>query len=257
MKAIHAYLFCCKQLESCAGYCQRQIFHMNFSQMHERLRLELLRRIQRGTLSVSLLARQTGFGQAHLSNFLRRKRQLSLQGMDRILAAQQLTADDLLTARNRDEPEDLLNVPLVSHATAMYEPLVRPGAVQRLVPVPAGLLDHTRSRASASRHAWLRFVAVQVSAADAAAMEPVLLPESLVLLDRHYNSLQQYRPARPNLYAVRHNAQLKVRYADFQSGRLLLRPHNRAAPVELLDPGPEESPGDLIIGRVVLVINEM
>jgi len=43
--------------------------HMNFTQMHERLRLELLRRIQRGTLSVSLLARQTGFGQAHLSNF--------------------------------------------------------------------------------------------------------------------------------------------------------------------------------------------
>ena len=47
---------------------------MNFTQMHERLRLELLRRIQRGTLSVSLLSRQTGFGQAHLSNFLNRKR---------------------------------------------------------------------------------------------------------------------------------------------------------------------------------------
>ena len=44
---------------------------MNFTQMHERLRLELLRRIQRGTVSVSLLARQTGLGQSHLSNFLR------------------------------------------------------------------------------------------------------------------------------------------------------------------------------------------
>jgi hypothetical protein len=35
---------------------------MTFSQMNERLRVELLRRIQRGTLSVSLLSRQTGFG---------------------------------------------------------------------------------------------------------------------------------------------------------------------------------------------------
>ena len=71
---------------------------MNFTQMHERLRLELLRRIQRGTLSVSLLARQTGFGQAHLSNFLHSRRQLSLEAMDRILAAQHLTVADLLPA---------------------------------------------------------------------------------------------------------------------------------------------------------------
>src|SRR6202048_2371200 len=69
---------------------------MNFTQMHERLRLELLRRIERGTLSVSLLARQTGFGQSHLSNFLRSRRQLSLEALDHVLAAQHLTAADLL-----------------------------------------------------------------------------------------------------------------------------------------------------------------
>ncbi len=57
---------------------------MNFTQMHERLRLELLRRMQRGSLSVSLLARETGFGQPHLSNFLRGRRRLSLEAMDRI-----------------------------------------------------------------------------------------------------------------------------------------------------------------------------
>jgi hypothetical protein len=73
---------------------------MNITQMHERLRLELLRRIQRGTLSVSLLARQTGFGQAHLSNFLNCRRQLSLEAMDRILASQRMAAGDLLPATN-------------------------------------------------------------------------------------------------------------------------------------------------------------
>jgi hypothetical protein len=232
---------------------------MNFSQMHERLRLELLRRIQRGTLSVSLLARQTGYGQPHLSNFLGGKRQLSLEGLDRILLAQQLTATDLVPSRRAPDGdgEDLINLPLVSHATAMYEPQVRPGAVQKLLQVPGGLLERTHARPSASRRAWHRFVAIQIPALDVIAMDPILLPDCVVLLDRHYNSLLQYRPARPNLYAVRHDTRLKVRYADYQAGRLLLRPHNRAAPVDLLDPGPGESPGDLIAGRVILVMNEI
>ena len=220
--------------------------------------MDLLRRIQRGSLSVSLLARQTGFGQAHLSNFLHRKRQLSMEGLDRLLAAQQMTAEDLVPSRERQGgDEDLLNVPLVSHATAMFEPAVRPGAVQRLVQVQEGLLARIRSRASSNRHAWLRFVAVQVSATDAAAMDPVLLPEAVALLDRHYNSLHQYRPVRPNLYAVRHNGALTIRYVDYKAGRLVLRPHNRAAAVDLIDPGVGESPGDLITGRVVTVMNEL
>jgi hypothetical protein len=232
---------------------------MNSSQMHERLRLELLRRIQRGTLSVSLLSRQTGYGQPHLSNFLGGKRQLSLEGLDRVLHAQQLSAADLLPAmRTRgDGAEDLLTVPVVSHSTAMQERLVRPGAVQGLLRVPAGLLDGTHARASASRRAWHRFVAVRIPAVDAAAMEPVVLPDGLALLDRHYNSLLQYRQARPNLYAVRHDSRLKVRYADFQADRLLLRPHNRAAPVDVLDLGPGEALGDLIVGRVVVLMNEL
>jgi hypothetical protein len=232
---------------------------MNFSQMHERLRLELLRRIQRGTLSVSLLARQTGYGQPHLSNFLGGKRQLSLEGLDRVLTAQQLTAADLVPSRRAPlaDEEDLLNLPLVSHATAMHEPQIRPGAVRKMLQVPVGLLGRTHARASASRRAWHRFVAVQIAAPDAIAMDPVLLPDCLVLLDRHYNSLLQYRPSRPNMYAVRHDTRLKVRYVDFQSGRLLLRPHNRAAHMDALDPAPGESPGDLIVGRVIMVMNEI
>ena len=91
---------------------------MNFTQMHERLRMELLRRIQRGTLSVSLLARQTGFGQAHLSNFLHSRRQLSLEAMDLILAAQHLAASDLLPATHQaaalPPDEERSTVPIVS-----------------------------------------------------------------------------------------------------------------------------------------------
>ena len=234
---------------------------MNFTQMHERLRLELLRRIHRGTLSVSLLARQTGFGQSHVSNFLHGRRQLSLEAMDRILATQQLSAADLLPAQSRrlefrDEEEGGA-VPVVSHATALFDPHVRPSAVQSVLHLPDKMLRATRARTSPQRRAWQRFVVVTIPAQDAQAMEPLVLPNAVALLDRHYNSLIPYRPNRPNLYAVRHEARLKLRYVDFQLNRLVLRPHSIAFPVELIEIGADEAPHDLIVGRVALILNEL
>jgi len=233
---------------------------MNFTQMHERLRLELLRRIQRGTASVSLLARQTGFGQAHLSNFLRSRRQLSIEAMDRILMAQHLSAADLLPSAHRVEPAPGGGgnaVPVVSHAVALFEPVIRPSAVQSLVHLPAGALQAVHARASSPRRAWDRFVAVRVLSDDAKPMDPLLLPEAIVLIDRHYNSLLPYRTDRLNLYAVHHGSHIAFRYVDFLSGRLVLRPHNSAFPVSLIEVGPGKSPNDLLIGRIVLVLNEL
>ncbi len=234
---------------------------MNFTQMHERLRLELQRRIQRGTLSVSLLARQTGFGQPHLSNFLRSRRQLSLEAMDRILAAQRLTVPDLLPAVRQTGflPEigasDI--VPVVSQSAALFEPAIRPSAVQFMLHLPPNSLESIHSRASNTRRAWQRFVAVRVPASDAAPMEPLILPEAIVLIDRHYNSLLPYRPNRPNLYAVRQFSRFSLRYADFLANRLVLRPYNTAFPVDLVELDPGEAPNDLLAGRVVLILNEI
>jgi hypothetical protein len=234
---------------------------MNFTQIHERLRLELLRRIQRGTLSVSLLARQTGLGQPHLSNFLRVRRKLSLEAMDRILAAQHLTVADLLPVMARaaaaQSPEAGDMVPVVTHAAALFEPYIRPSAVQSMLHFPAGTLESIRARASSARRAWQRFVAVRTHAADAPAMEPLVLPEAIALIDRHYNSLAPYRPNRPNLYAVRHDSHLKLRYVDLELNRLVLRPLNIAYPVELIDVDQWESPSDPLAGRVALIVNDL
>ncbi|MGO9324362.1 MAG: hypothetical protein ACLP07_07365 [Terracidiphilus sp.] len=229
--------------------------------MHERLRLELLRRIQRGTVSVSLLGRQTGFGQAHLSNFLRRRRQLSLEAMDRILTAQHLTIADLLPSAQQLEPEPrgdgVCAVPVVSHAVALFEPVIRPSAIQSLLYLPAVAVESVHSHASVTRRAWERFVAVRVPAVDAPAMDPLLLSEAITLIDRHYNSLLAYRPDRANLYAVRDGAHLKFRYADFLASRLVLRPHNLAFPVDLIDVESGESPNELLVGRIALILNEL
>jgi hypothetical protein len=213
------------------------------------------------SVSVSLLGRQTGFGQAHLSNFLHSRRQLSLEAMDRILKAQHLRAADLLPSVQQLEPEPGDNgacaVLVVSHAVALFEPVIRPSAIQSLLYLPAVTFESVHSRASSARRAWERFVAVRVSAVDASPMDPLILPEAIALIDRHYNSLLTYRPNRANLYAVRQGSHLTVRYVDFLAGRLVLRPHNFAFPVALIDVDPGESPNEFLVGRIALILNEL
>lgn len=233
---------------------------MNFTQVHERLRLELLRRIERGTLSVSLLARQTGFGQPHLSNFLRQRRKLSLAALDSILTSQRLTVADLMPALARESAtppsEDFGMVPLVSHSVALFEPVIRPSAVLSMLHFSAQTLAAIHPRPLNVRKVWHRFVAVRIPGQDALAMDPLFLAEAIALIDRHYISPVPYRPNRPNVYAVRHHAHLAVRYVDFASNLLVLRPHSTAFPVELLEADPGESPTDLLVGRVAMILNE-
>ena len=87
-------------------------------------------------------------------------------------------------------------------------------------------------------------------------MYPVVQPDARVVLDRHYTSLATYRLNRDNIYAVRNGNHLWLRYVDFLANRLVLRPHNRAFPVGLLEIPPGDAPADMIAGRVVLVMNE-
>lgn len=235
---------------------------MNLTQMQEKIRLELLRRISRGTLTVSLLSRQTGFAQSHLSNFIHGRRQLSLEAIDRILASQQLEVADLLPAPRRGfasqfPTDENGSVPVVSHNVALFEPFIRPAAIQSMLHLPSEAFRAARARATVTRRTWQRFVAVRISAEDTAQLEPLVLPNALIVIDRHYNSLLAYRPNRPTLYAVRNGPHLALRYVDFLSNRLILRPANAAFPAELLETDPDQAPNDLITGRVALILNEI
>src|SRR6266480_3801992 len=69
---------------------------MKFRSLQDNLRRTLQQRISAGELTGLRLANQTGFRQAHISNFLNRKRSLSLDGMDRVLSVQRLSIPDLL-----------------------------------------------------------------------------------------------------------------------------------------------------------------
>ncbi len=233
---------------------------MNFTQMHHHLRLELDRRIQRGTVSVSLLLRQTGIGQSHLCNFIHGRRQLSLEAIDRVLLAQHLTAADLLPALSlvgtKWDDEEGCAVPVVSHSTALFEPVIRASAVQSILRLPAGVLATFRTLVSNPRRTWQRFVAVRVSDTDALAMEPLLFREAIILIDRHYIALAAYRAHRPNVYAFRHGARLAVRYVDCSANTLVLRPHNLAFPLHMIEIDPGEPLCNTLAGRIAIILNQ-
>lgn len=236
---------------------------MNFQDLHEFVRLETLRHVELGILTRTGLAREAGFQQAHISNFLNRKRSLSLDGLDRVLAAQNLTVDQILpldlsasaSTPPATDPSDI--VPVVSPSTAMDEAVVRPGSVIETIHVSISRLQANRSEPSAKYAPWQRFLAIRADAQQTAAMDPIVAEGAIVVLDRHYRSLAPYRAHQPTLYAVRCGAGLLLRYVDFDDGRLILRPLSPTFPVHLLAPGPHETAADYIVGRVCLVISEL
>jgi hypothetical protein len=236
---------------------------MTFEDLHEFLRLELLRRIDRGLLTGVTIARQAGFRQAHISNFLNRKRALSLSGLDRVLASQNLTVSqimpvDLNASSDSASGEGAMEaVPVVSSSTAMEDAVVRAGSMIEAIHVAAAQLRSCRSRPSPKFAGWQRFVAVRADAQQAAAMEPMIPPGATLVLDRHYNSLAPYRAHQRTLYAVRSGLGLALRFLDFDEGRLILRPLSPEFPVQLLAPAAHETPADYIVGRVCLVISEL
>src|SRR3977135_4183771 len=81
---------------------------MKFRALQENLRKTLWSRIEEGDLTGLHLAAQTGFKQAHISNFLNRKRGLSLEGMDKVLNVQHLSVLDLLDPAEINKRASLL-----------------------------------------------------------------------------------------------------------------------------------------------------
>jgi len=236
---------------------------MNFQDLYELVRLELLRRIGSGNLTGTALAEQAGFKQGHVSNFLNRKRALSLDGLDRVLAAQNLTLEELIplelsaSASMASLPDQVDAIPVVSPSTAMEAAVVHPESVIETLHVSASRLEDNRSRPSPKRAHWQRFLAIRADAQRAAAMDPMISEGATVVIDRHYNSLAPYRPHQRTLYAVRSDGGLMLRFVEFDAGRLILRPLSLIFPVQLVALGARENPADYLVGRVCLVVNEL
>ncbi|HYH00078.1 MAG TPA: XRE family transcriptional regulator [Terriglobales bacterium] len=237
---------------------------MRFRTLQENLRKQIWARIEAGQLTGLRLAHQTGFQQAHISNFLNGKRGLSLEGMDNVLATLHISVLDLLDPGEINKrasippPSDdsFDNVLLVEGAIAAGEPLVTSENVKDILKFKKTFLKRLRPEMQTPRDDWQRFVLVKVDARDGMSMYPRLLPGATVLIDRHYNSLRPYHKNEQNMYAVRKDGGATVKYVELAGNNLILRPHNQAYPVDVIPVETGKTFADYIVGRVCHVAIE-
>jgi hypothetical protein len=231
---------------------------MKFRVLQENLRNALWERIQDGDLTGLRLAQQTGFKQAHISNFLNRKRGLSLEGMDRVLAVQHLSVLDLLDPSEVNKRASILppsddefqNVLLTEGSIAATHPLLANMHVKEIVKFRKTFLKKLRPEIEGDRRHWERFVVIKVDAREGMSMYPRLLPGATVLVDRHYNSLKPYRKGDINMYAVLRNDTCTVKYVEVAGKQLILRPNNQAYPIEVVPLAEGKRLSDYLVGRV-------
>lgn len=238
---------------------------MRFKALQDNLRKTMWKRIGDRQLTGLKLAKQTGFKQAHISNFLNRKRSLSLEGMDKVLQVQKLSVLDLLDQDEVNERATAIapaagsfeHVPLVTSEVAAGDPQITAKKMKDILQFKKGFLKRLRSDAvPAARERWRRFVLIKVDGRDGMSMYPRLLPGATVLIDRHYNSLKPYRKHEQNMYAVRKEGACTIKYVERAGRNLVLRPHNQNYPVDVIAMEKDRKYSDYIIGRVCHVAIE-
>jgi hypothetical protein len=231
---------------------------MKFRMLQENLRNILWERIDRGELTGLRLAGQAGFKQAHISNFLNRKRGLSLEGMDRVLNVQHLSVLDLIDPAEVSKRAWILppsedefdNVVVTDSHIAAFEALIMSMHVKEILKFKKIFLKRLKREVEGDRRAWERFVIIKADAQEGMSMYPRTMPGATLLLDRHYNSLTPYRKGESNMYAVRRDGTCTVKYVEAADRHLILRPHNPAYPIEVMALEDGRKPGDYIVGRV-------
>jgi hypothetical protein len=231
---------------------------MKFKVLQDNLRNILWDRIETGELTGLRLAQQTGFKQAHISNFLNKKRGLSIEGMDKVLQVQHLSVLDLLDPAEVSKRATILppssdefeNVLLTEASIAATQPLIEAMHVREIYKFKKTFLNKLKAETEGDRSAWQRFVLIKLDAREATAMSPRLSAGATLLLDRHSNTLTPYRKGEFNMYAVLKNETCAVRYVEVAGNQLILRPHNQSSPIEVIAIADGKSVGDYLVGRV-------
>src|SRR6202049_4615825 len=138
---------------------------MKFKVLQDNLRKALWSRIEQGNLTGLGLAQQTGFKQAHISNFLNRKRGLSIEGMDKVLKVQALSVLDLIDPGEANKrasivppgPAESENVLLVTAAVAATQPRIMSMRIKDVWKFKKRFLEKLSPAIEGQREHWERF----------------------------------------------------------------------------------------------------
>jgi len=234
---------------------------IDFRGLQERLRERLLAHIHAGELTGLELARATGFQQAHISNFLNRKRGLSLEAMDAILRARNIRVEELVQANsgrrkricaNAAGNNEFVAIPIVSeeNCLATQVPNSNPRDTLKLA---SSTVQKFRPAMHTPRAHWQRFVAIRVKAQDVAAMAPRLVRNTVAIIDRHHNAVMDSPAGAGHMYLIKVGARVQIRYLQIGGLFMIARPHRSDIPCEVVGSRGDPETYGAIIGRLCLL----
>jgi plasmid maintenance system antidote protein VapI len=234
---------------------------MLIADLHEHIRQHVLATVKSGQITQTALAELMGMKQAHISNFVRGKRGLSVDAMDAVLTLLGLDVERLIGISERtrlpgDSSTTLESVPMIQHRAAM-NPTFGENDILGKLGFTKVLLRRLHVEESEARAPWVRFVAVRADTAFAAPMYPRFENGSVLLIDRHYCSLVEHRKDQPNLYLIRKEDALMVRWVEMQGTQLCLRPETSKYPLDFVCINKNHPLTSCIVGRVAHIATEL
>ena len=227
---------------------------MTVHDLQEQLRLHIRARIARGELTGIALARAADFPQGHLSNFLNGRRGLSLESMDRLLDTLGIGVLDLVDPKQIREHAEL---PVTEAVERIAMVSTQNAARARFAPdqiletrcFNKSFLRRLKPRYAEDRRDWLRFVLLKLNVKGASS--PALRTGSAILLiDRHYSSLDPYRRLQPNIYVVRVEERCIMGQVSLFDDTLLVRPRDPQQEFKVVRIERGRSYAEYIVGRV-------
>ncbi|MGA2369690.1 MAG: hypothetical protein ACLPPV_01970 [Candidatus Korobacteraceae bacterium] len=228
---------------------------MKVQDLQDQLRAHIRARIGRGEITGVSLARAADFPQGHLSNFLNARRGLSLESMDRLLKTLDIGVLDLVAAKDIQArmvlPQAAEGVEKIAMVSAGNATLARfaPDQILETRSFNKSFLRKLKPRDAEDRRDWLRFVLIRM-AVRGANLFPARTSTAVLLIDRHYSSLQPYRRLQPNVYAVSFGGRCVMGYVSVFDDYVVLRPRDPQQEVEMLRIERGRSYSEYIIGRV-------
>ncbi|MGD0929483.1 MAG: hypothetical protein ABR902_02425 [Candidatus Korobacteraceae bacterium] len=235
---------------------------MNLQDLQDQLRAHIRARIGRGELSGVSLARAADFPQGHLSNFLNARRGLSLESMDRLLETLDIGVLDLVDTRDIQQrfvlPKAAQGVEKIALVSAENAALAHfaPHQILETRSFNKSFLRRLKPRSADDRRDWLRFVMIKLDLKGPPQFS-FGTSTAVLLIDRHYSSLQPYRRLRPNVYAVTTAGRCVTGYLSIFDDYLVLRPRDPQQEVEMLRIEHGRSYSQYVVGRVCHVAVEV
>jgi len=235
---------------------------MLVADLQELTRQHVFAAIKSRQITQRALGELAGIRQAHISNFIRGRRRLSMDGMDAILQALGLDAKSLIAISEHTTPSQnncstaLESVPLIQHRAAMSPTFGKDEILDELGYANT-LLRPFSVEPTHARTPWIRFIAIRADAALAAPMYPRFEKDSVLLVDRYCCSPSGHWGNGPNLYLVRKGEAVMVRWAEMTDDLLCLRPDRGEYPLEFISVDRKNPLTSCIVGRVVHIVTEL